>query len=67
LGDGVTRAAKCPCFLIGRQLIVLPAFSSWAAGTILGADRFMSSLARQETFITAVAILNEKLLAVPLE
>ena len=33
LSDRVTTRLKCPCFLLSPRLIVLPAFSRWAAGT----------------------------------
>jgi putative SbcD/Mre11-related phosphoesterase len=67
LGDGVTGSAKCPCFLIGPKLLIMPAFSSWAAGSPFQPNRFMSALARGEAFFKAVAILNGKLLPLPLD
>src|SRR4051812_22200741 len=42
LGDGVASWSKCPCFLIGKKVILLPAFSTWAAGTIFPRYPFMS-------------------------
>lgn len=65
LGDGV-RSAKFPCFLAGPKLIVLPAFSRWAAGSDIRSGKFMSSAAGAARFEKAVAIMNEKLLPVPL-
>ncbi len=32
LSDGAGTSAKCPCFWIEENRVVLPAFSSWAAG-----------------------------------
>ena len=66
LGDGVATSAKFPCFLLAPHLIVLPAFSRWAAGSPYGAYRFLSPLARQAAFETALAIMGPRLLPVPL-
>jgi putative SbcD/Mre11-related phosphoesterase len=65
LGDGLTRV-KCACFLVSNELIVLPAFSSWAAGADARTRSFMSPLAQGATFTHAVAIMAAKLLPVPL-
>lgn len=64
ISDGVTTSEKCPCFLVSESVIVLPAFSRWAAGTNIRAYPFMSELARQTTFQCAVAIVGDKLLRV---
>jgi uncharacterized protein len=58
VGDGVATSMKCPCFLMSRKTIVLPAFSLWAAG---GAE-----LALRQRFDHAIAILGDKLLPIPL-
>jgi uncharacterized protein len=55
LGDGVA-AAKFPCFLVSKQLIVLPAFSLWASGTNIRSYPLMSHLARAASFSQAVAV-----------
>lgn len=65
LSDGVANAAKCPCFLVAPGLIILPAFSRWAAGSDVRRQQFMSPLAQAATFHKAVAILAGKLLPVP--
>jgi DNA ligase-associated metallophosphoesterase len=65
LGDGIS-SIKCPCFLIRQDLIVLPAFSSWAAGSDARSGHFLSPLAKSGKFTKAVAILAGKLLPVPL-
>lgn len=67
ISDGVATAAKCPCFLVGERVLVLPAFSTWAAGTNVRAGRWMSPFARDEPFPHAVAILAGKLLPVRLQ
>ncbi|HKQ38200.1 MAG TPA: metallophosphoesterase [Verrucomicrobiae bacterium] len=59
VGDGVATSMKCPCFLISRKTIVLPAFSLWAAGG--------TEMALREKFERAVAILGDKLLPIPLK
>jgi metallophosphoesterase superfamily enzyme len=66
LGDGVTTSEKCPCFLVSNSVIVMPAFSRWAAGTNIRAWPLMSELARSARFTQAVAICGEKLLPVRL-
>ncbi len=66
IGDGVTTSQKCPCFLVAASVVVLPAFSSWAAGTNIRAYGLMSETARAAKFIEAVAICGEKLLRIPL-
>jgi uncharacterized protein len=58
VGDGVATSVKCPCFLISRRTIVLPAFSLWAAGGV--------EMALKQRFEHAVAILGDKLLPIPL-
>jgi uncharacterized protein len=66
IGDGVTTSEKCPCFLVSESLIVLPAFSRWAAGTNIRVHPFMSAIAREAEFESAIAIVGDKLLRVPL-
>ena len=66
IGDGVTTSQKCPCFLVSESVIVLPAFSRWAAGTNIQAYPFMSTIAQRANFKCAIAILGDKLLRVPL-
>jgi hypothetical protein len=65
VGDGVASWCKCPCFLISKDVVVLPAFSRWAAGTVFPHYPFMSELAQQARFDRAIAILAGKLLPMP--
>ena len=65
LGDGISRV-KCPCFLVRPDLIVLPAFSPWAAGSEVRHATFLSPLSKLARFTSAVAILGERLLPVRL-
>jgi putative SbcD/Mre11-related phosphoesterase len=64
LGDGLVTA-KCPCFLAGPRVLILPAFSGWAAGVSIHQGQFMSGLAAAADFDRAVAIVAGKLLPVP--
>jgi putative SbcD/Mre11-related phosphoesterase len=66
IGDGVTTSQKCPCFLVSETMVVLPAFSRWAAGTNIRAYPFMSAAARAARFRQAIAICGERLLPVSL-
>ena len=65
LGDGI-RSAKFPCFMVSKRVLLLPAFSLWAAGTDIRSYEFMSALAREARFTQAVAICGKKLLPVKL-
>ena len=64
IGDGVTTCAKYPCFLVSERLVILPAFSSWAAGTNVRSYPLMSPLAKATKFRQAIAIMEDKLLPV---
>jgi uncharacterized protein len=66
IGDGVTTSQKCPCFLVSETVIVLPAFSRWAAGTNIRAYQLMSEAARLAKFTQAIAVCGEKLLPIRL-
>ena len=62
IGDGVTTALKCPCFLVSEEVIVLPAFSSWAAGSTARDGNYMSALAQRVTFTGMLPILDGRFL-----
>lgn len=64
LTDGIASRAKCPCFLAGPGLLIVPAFSPWAAGTEIRGDRFLSPYPRLTPPTDAIAILAGKLLPV---
>jgi putative SbcD/Mre11-related phosphoesterase len=66
IGDGVTTSQKCPCFLVSERVIVLPAFSRWAAGTDIRCHPLMSPFARAAKFTRAIAICGDKLLPIAL-
>ncbi|MHA3773566.1 metallophosphoesterase [Verrucomicrobiota bacterium sgz303538] len=66
LSDGVTTTLKCPCFLVQADIIVLPAFSPWAAGSDVRRGKFLSSYPKKRSPRQVVAILGGKLLPVRL-
>ncbi len=66
LGDGI-KGARFPCFLVSERLLILPAFSLWAAGGDFRAHTFMSPIAQEAKFHKAVAICGDKLLPVNLK
>ncbi len=65
LGDRVATSVKCPCFLASQSLVILPAFSKWAAGTDHRTCPFMSPLPRLAPPTHAIPILAGKLLSIP--
>lgn len=66
ISDGVATSVKCACFLVSERVIVLPAFSNWAAGSGVRSRRFMSAFAKTEPFHAAFAIMAGKILPVKL-
>ena len=66
LGDGVATRVKCPAFLVADDGIVLPAFSSWAAGCEWGRQPFLGPMARGTAFRTAWVCAGKQLLPVSL-
>ncbi|MBL9127020.1 MAG: metallophosphoesterase [Verrucomicrobiales bacterium] len=66
LGDGVATSARVPCFLVGPDRVVLPAFSRWAAGQVFPVEPMLSPLSTPADFDHAVAVLGERLVPVRL-
>jgi hypothetical protein len=66
LGDGVATSRKFPSFLIAQNVLTLPSFSSWSAHTPFPFYEFMSPIARAARFETALAIMGDRLLPVPI-
>ncbi len=62
VGDGFATSIKCPCFLVSNEVVVLPAFSHWAAGSDIARGSFMSPLARNARMTQAFAVMGENLL-----
>lgn len=67
LGDGVATRVKCPAFLVSDSGMVLPAFSSWAAGCEWGRQPFLGPLARAARFRSAWVCAGTRLLPISLE
>jgi uncharacterized protein len=66
LGAGVATSLRAPCALVGNDTVVLPAFSDWAAGCVVGARPFLGPRARGAVFTHAVACLERRLLKIPI-
>jgi DNA ligase-associated metallophosphoesterase len=66
LHDGVATGVKVPCFLAGRRMLILPAFSQWAAGANIRGGTFLSAMARSAHFTRAYALMAGRILPVPL-
>jgi putative SbcD/Mre11-related phosphoesterase len=67
LSDEAAGSAKCPCFLVSDSVLILPAFSRWAAGSNVRNGTFLSAAASAANFTRAVAIVADKLVPVALE
>jgi len=66
LSGGPASWVKCPCFLASPEVLVLPAFSQWAAGSPVRDGNFLSAFARRTRFEHGIAIVANKLLPVKL-
>lgn len=66
LGDGMLTRVRVPCHLLSDDTLLLPAFSEWASGSLVGRDAFLGSRARGTRFHTAYACMGPRLLPVPL-
>jgi putative SbcD/Mre11-related phosphoesterase len=67
LPDGPQPSQRLPCFLVARTIVVLPAFSPWAAGVPLGRSPFLGPVARASIFNHAIVCFGTRLLAFPLD
>jgi DNA ligase-associated metallophosphoesterase len=65
LSDRVASYAKCPCFVEGEGLLMLPAFSEWAGGSNMRNGNFLSRYLEAARVRNITAILAEKLLTLP--
>lgn len=65
ISDGVATSVRCPCFLVGEDVLVLPAFSPWSAGTNVRNGIFISPYLRRARLTQAIAIVAGKLLPMP--
>lgn len=62
VGAGEVRV---PAFVVGERGIILPAFSSWAAGSVAGRHPWMGAWARGLAATTYVACMGPRLLPIP--
>jgi uncharacterized protein len=62
LSDSAATWEKYPCFLICDRLIVLPAFSRWAAGN--SRDEYLSPLLQCRSVQMRVAVLGDRLVPI---
>jgi DNA ligase-associated metallophosphoesterase len=65
LSDRVASYAKCPCFVEGDGLLMLPAFSEWAGGSNLRNGSFLSRYLEAARLRSVTAIIAGKLLTFP--
>jgi DNA ligase-associated metallophosphoesterase len=65
LSDRVASYAKCPCFVEGDGLLMLPAFSEWAGGSNLRSGSFLSRYLEAARPRSITAIIAGKLLTLP--
>lgn len=63
--DPPAGRVRVPAFLLSRNRLILPAFSRWAAGSVIGHRPFLSPSTDSMTIDTAVACLGPRLLPVP--
>jgi uncharacterized protein len=66
ISDSVAHYARVPCFMASSRLLVLPAFSTWSAGSEIRRGTFLSSFPLLAPADKAIAILAGKLLPVRL-
>jgi DNA ligase-associated metallophosphoesterase len=66
ISDGVATSVRCPCFLVGEDVLVLPAFSPWSAGTNVRNGIFISPYLRRAQLTQTIAIVAGKLLPLPM-
>jgi putative SbcD/Mre11-related phosphoesterase len=64
LSDRVASYARCPCFVHGDGLLMLPAFSEWAAGNNLRSGDFLSPYLQVARLQSVTAIVAGKLLRI---
>jgi putative SbcD/Mre11-related phosphoesterase len=64
LHDGIATGVKVPCFLAGARVLILPAFSQWAAGANVRNGHFLSAIANGTRFTHAFALIAGRILPV---
>lgn len=66
LSDGVASSLKCPCFAASDELVVLPAFSEWAAGGDIRRRSYLSHYLQLSKPRRAVVCVGRRLLPLSL-
>ena len=66
LSDGVASSMKCPCFAASDELVVLPAFSEWAAGGDITRRSYLSHYLQLSRPQRVAVCVGRKLLPLPL-
>jgi len=66
LSDGFVTRLHCPCFLLGDDVLVLPAFSRWSAGANVRNGAFLSPYLRRAYLTQTIVIVADRLLPVPI-
>jgi metallophosphoesterase superfamily enzyme len=62
---GVASTARCRCFLVAPDRLLLPAYSAGTTGTEVREGRFLSALAQGAAWSQVVAIVGQRLASVP--
>jgi DNA ligase-associated metallophosphoesterase len=65
LSDGFVTRLHCPCFLLGDDVLALPAFSRWSSGTNVRDGVFLSPYLRRAKLTQTIAIVADRLLPIP--
>lgn len=66
LTDGVASSMKCPCFAGSSELVVLPAFSEWAAGGDIRRRSYLSRYLQLSRPTQAIVCVGRRLLPLSL-
>ena len=66
LSDGVTSGLRVPCFVVGHRRLILPAFSRWSAGQVVGRSSWLSPLScADDPPHQFIAVVGDRLLPLP--
>jgi len=65
LTDSFQTKHRVPCFLAGPQLVIIPAFSPWAAGVPYGPGPMLGAIANMHAVNEIIACIGPRLLKIP--
>lgn len=65
VGRSGTGEVRVPAFVVGDRGVILPAFSPWAAGSVVGRRPMLGEWARQLGAASYVACMGRRLLSIP--